>query len=187
MGTPSSDDLDKYLKLRELFTNTKSSIITPFLGKWNHLNNAYLRIKFISKVIDYLAEKEVFENIKAMPDHLIIEAVCNTSCSLNCFISFDKLNLLLSEMSIGLGLLDRTDLGYVNVNNPQHSFDKNTAETIKKHVGYSYSLSNRGREVYQKQEYQILYYNLLSAKISRYVSYIAAFVAAIALLLQIFR
>lgn len=183
----TNEDFSKYIELRKKLVKTNTSIISPNLGKGNHLHYTYLRISFIAKTIDYLAQLSTFSNIGKMEGSVIGEAVCSTSWLLNNIPSADSIDLLLFEMSEGLGLLDREDLGYVEVENPLSLIDTSKPSHIKKHVGFNYSLSEKGWSSYQSQEFQILSANLLSSNISRFVSYAAVIIAFIALLVTYFQ
>lgn len=180
------DDILKYFELRKKLISTDTSIITPLLGKGKHLHNAYLRALFIAKVIDFLAEKAIFSKIIELPDDIIITAVSNSSRILSFTQTQEILQCLLYEMSDGLELLDRTDLGVVKVPNPAYQFDKNQPPEIEKHRGFNYMLSEKGFKAYQKQEFQILATNLISARISRVVSYSALLIALAAFIVRLF-
>ena len=182
----TNDDYTKYLELRKLLTKTSTNIITPNLGKGNHLLSTYLRVAFIAKTIDYLANMSTFSKIEKVEGSVITEAICGTSWMLGNIPTANCIDLLLFEMSEGLGLLDREDLGFVEVENPAHYLDKSKPSHIQKHLGYNYSLSEKGIRSYQNQEYQILSSNLLSSNINRLVSYAAVVIAFAALLVTIF-
>lgn len=174
------DEVSKYLELRKKLVSTHSSILTTTLGKGKHLHNSYLRTLFIARVIDYLAEKAIFSKIIQIPDSIIVDAVCESSHILSYTQTQEILGCLLYEMSDGLELLDREDIGDITVENPAYCFDKTEPSTIKKHLGFKYSLSKKGFESYQEQKFQILAANLLSTRISRFVSYTALAIAFLA-------
>ena len=90
-------------------------------------------------------------------------------------------------MSEGLGLLDREDLGYTEVENPLFLIDKTNPQFIKKHNGFHYSLSEKGWNSYQNQEFQILASNLLASNINRFISYAAVIIAFVALIVTYFK
>lgn len=183
----TSDDLAKFIKLKTRLIQTSTNIITPTLGKGNHLHYSYLRVLFIAKTIDYLAEMSIFSHIQKIDGSLITDAVCETSKLLGISPSENSLYMLLYEMSEGLCLLDREDMGSVEVENPAYLIDKTKPRYITKHLGFKYSLSEKGMRSYQNQEYQILAAELQSARISRFVSYSAVIIAFIALVISFFR
>lgn len=125
------DEVSKYLELRKKLVSTHSSILTTTLGKGKHLHNSYLRTLFIARVIDYLAEKAIFSKIIQIPDSIIIDAVCESSHILSYTQTQEILGCLLYEMSDGLELLDREDIGDITVENPAYCFDKTEPSTIK--------------------------------------------------------
>ena len=183
----TADDYLKYIELRKELIKTNTSIVTPNLGSGNHLHYTYLRISFIAKTIDYLANRSIFSNIDKIEGSVIRSAVASTSWLLAHIPSASSLDILLFEMSEGLGLLDREDLGYTEVENPLFLIDKTNPQFIKKHNGFHYSLSEKGWNSYQNQEFQILASNLLASNINRFISYAAVIIAFVALIVTYFK
>ena len=178
-----SDDIKNAQERKKLLTETSTNILTPNLGKGFHFLSAYHRIQFIAKVIEYLVSKYPIENIAG---NIILEAVCKTSWYLGLFPSEEQLKILLIEMATKLDLLEIEELGSIKISNPMYFFDKSQPKEINKFLGYSYKLSLKGWESYQKQEYQILAAKLKEARISRYVSYTAVVIALGTFLLRLF-
>lgn len=158
-------DFEEYKRLHDLLVNTNTSLLTPHLGKGNHLFHNYLRFSFIAKVIEYLGHQSVFCQTEKIETTIICRAVCQTSISLNYLPTVDQLHALLYEMTVGLKLLTHSVVD---------------SKTIL------LSLSEKGWEAYRNQEFQILAANLKSAMIGRFVSYIALFVSIIALVVAFF-
>lgn len=48
------DEFEQTMKVRKILTSTKTSILTPNLGKGFHLMCSYHRFQFIAKVIEYM-------------------------------------------------------------------------------------------------------------------------------------
>ncbi len=181
----SAEELIKYKELKNRLTDTHTDVITPNLGKGRHLNYLFLRMSFIAKTIDYMAEMYMLTKTSKIDGDTILKAVCKSSWMLNNIPSYNSLMLLLNEMAVGLELLDRENLGYIEVENPAFHIDNSKPKFIQEHLGYNYSLSEKGVLSYQKQEYQILYANLLSANINRFVSYAAVIIAFVALIVTL--
>ncbi|WP_289300348.1 hypothetical protein [Xylanibacter muris] len=181
----SAEEFTRYKELKSRLTDTNTDVISPNLGKGRHLHFLFLRISFVAKVIDYLAGMYIFSNISKLEGDIILSAVCKSSWMLSYLPTYNSLLLLLNEMAVGLELLNREDLGYEEVENPAFHLDNNKPKYIKRHLGYNYSLSDKGILSYQRQEYQILYANLLSANINRFVSYAAVIIAFVALIVTL--
>ena len=182
---PIIDDIRKNDELIELLTTTKTDLLTPHLGKGNHLINSYHRIQFIAKVIEYMVYLASTHGIKKVNGKIILETVGKTSWYLNLCPSYRQLEMLLIEVAVGLELLEIENAGTIKVPNPFYGIKVDQEKEIDKFLRYNFKLSNKGWESYQKQEYQILASNLFAAKISRYVAYIALIVALFALLVDL--
>lgn len=181
---PIIDDIRKNDKLVELLTTPKTDLLTPHLGKGNHLINSYYRIQFIAKVIEYMVYLASVYGIKKVSGEIILEAVGKTSWYLNLCPSYRQLEMLLIEVAVGLELLEIEKAGTIKVPNPLYGISANQETEIDKFLGYNFKLSNKGWESYKKQEYQILASNLFAAKISRYVSYTALIIALLSFLVK---
>lgn len=181
-------DIEEYLRLRNLLTSTSTTILTPNLGKWwhRHLFYSYLRFLFIAKVIDYLAYKKIFSKIEELPGDIITMSVCKTSWLLDTIIPASHIDILLFEMSEGLKLLNRRDLGTEMVANPMYLIDKTQPKEKEIHKGFMYSLSEEGLETYANQTYHILASNLYSSRLGRFISYIALGVAFVTMIITFF-
>lgn len=146
----------------------------------------YHRIQFIAKVIEYTVYLDFIYGIEKVSGKIILEAVGKTSWYLNLCPSYRQLEMLLKEVAVGLGLLEYEKSGTVKVPNPLYGINVDQEKEIEKFLGYNFSLSNKGWESYQKQEYQILASNLFAAKISRYVSYTALILALLAIIVDLY-
>lgn len=184
----TDDDIKRYLELREALCETSTTIVTPNLGKWwhRHLFYSYLRFIFIAKVIDYLAFNKIFSELSELPGDIITRSVCKTSWLLNTIIPASHIDILLFEMSEGLKLLDRRNLGNGTAPNPMYHLDKTQPKEKEFHKGFMYSLSKKGMEAYSNQTYHILASNLYSSRIGRCVSYIALGVAVATMIITYF-
>ncbi len=178
------DEFEQTMNVRKILTSTKTSILTPNLGKGYHLMCSYHRFQFIAKVIEYMVYMKSVFGIEEVDGSIILDAVCEHSWYLKIIPSYKQLELLLIEISAGLGLLEVEELGTVNIPNPMYYIDKSQETEIKKFLGYKFKLSHKGWEAYRKQEYQILASNLFAARLSRYVSYIAVIIALCSLLVK---
>ena len=178
------DEFEQTMKVRKILTSTKTSILTPNLGKGFHLMCSYHRFQFIAKVIEYMVYMKSVFGIEEVGGSIILDAVCEHSWYLKIIPSYKQLELLLIEISAGLGLLEVEELGTVNIPNPMYYIDKSQEAEIKKFPGYKFKLSHKGWEAYRKQEYQILASNLFAARLSRYVSYIAVIIALCSLFIK---
>lgn len=178
------EEFEQILKVRKTLTSTKTSILTPNLGKGFHLMCSYHRFHFIAKVIEYMVYMKSTYGIEDVSGRIILDAVCEHSWYLKLVPSYKQLELLLIEISAGLGLLDVEELGTVNMPNPMYHIDKSQEAEIKTFLGYKFKLSHKGWEAYKKQEYQILAANLFAARLSRCVSYIAVVIALSSLLIR---
>lgn len=178
------EDIRKDDELAELLTTTKTDLLTPHLGKGNHLTKSYHRIQFIAKVIEYMVYLASTHGIKKVNGKIILEAVGKTSWYLDLCPSYRQLEMLLIEVAAGLELLEIEKAGTIKVPNPLYGINANQEKEIEKILGYNFKLSNKGWESYKKQEYQILASNLFAAKISRCISYIALIIALLSFLVK---
>lgn len=181
------DKIKKAIKIRNILTDTQTTLLTPNLGKGFHLRSSYYRFQFISKVIEYMVYIKATYGIEEVHGDVILDAVCKNSYFLQLFPTYNQLKLLLIEISLGLGLLDVIELGTIKVSNPLHNIDKSQPDEIEKFLGYNFKLSAKGWDSYSKQEYQILASNLFAARLSRWVSYIAVIISLTALFIRCFK
>lgn len=177
-------DMYEFVNRWEQVIYIPKSLLTPSLSGKKRLNNSYLRYLFIAQVIEYLANKSIFYNENSVGGQIISKAVATTSWKLGN-MTIQQLDLMLQEMTVGLKLLDASDLGTYDTiglksidENGQYVFGK-----VKSHCGFAYSLSGQGWESYRKQEYQILIAQLQSSRIGRFVSYCAIILSVKAIII----
>ena len=176
----------EFAKRWEQLMYVPKSLLTPSLSGKKRLDNSYLRYLFIAQVIEYLAHKSIFHNENSVGGRIISQAVATTSWMLGN-MTIQQLDLMLQEMTVGLKLLDASDLGTYDTIGIK-SVDENgeyVLGKVKSHCGFAYSLSERGWESYRKQEYQILIVQLQSSRIGRFVSYSAIILSVIAIIITL--
>lgn len=77
------------MKVRKTLTSTKTSILTPNIGKGIHLMCSYHRFHFIAKVIEYMKSSYGIEDVSGS---IILDAVCEHSWYLKLVPSYKQWN-----------------------------------------------------------------------------------------------